>query len=197
MITSKIHKTLFLAFFLPVFLSYHLDAICQQITNKLRTDGNWNLDDTFYPYSSGNITFTLTEMPCGASTLLIQLVSQNGLGGFHTRTFTSNELNVAKYVGVNVTSVREHLFRIQAMVDDFTNINCINPSFSGEICYSKYVDPPDCEREKNLAIDNCKNEKVIEITVPIATAIIGVLGGIAGVLIKQRLEKKSNKSSTP
>ncbi|PKY51256.1 hypothetical protein RhiirA4_546457 [Rhizophagus irregularis] len=135
-------------------------------------------------------------MPCGASTLLIQLVSQNGLGGFHTRTFTSNELNVAKYVGVNVTSVREHLFRIQAMVDDFTNINCTNPSFSGEICYSKYVDPPDCEREKNLAIDNCKNEKVIEITVPIATAIIGVLGGIAGVLIKQRLEKKSNKSNS-
>ncbi|RGB29039.1 hypothetical protein C1646_672752 [Rhizophagus diaphanus] len=116
-------------------------------------------------------------MPCGASTLLIQLVSQNVLGGFHIRTFNSNDLNVAKYVGINVISVREHLFRIQAMVDDFNNINCPDPSFSGEICYTRYVDPPDCEREKNLAIDNCKNEKVIEITVPIATAIIGVLGG--------------------
>jgi hypothetical protein len=136
-------------------------------------------------------------MPCGASTLLIQVVAQNGLGGFHIRTFTGNDLNVVRDIGVNVTSVNQHLFRIQAMVDDFQDINCSNPNFSGELCYPRYVDSPDCEREKNEAIDNCKNEKVIGITVPIATAIIGVLGGIGVVLFKQKYDKNSNNSNPP
>ncbi|GES81020.1 hypothetical protein GLOIN_2v1868591 [Rhizophagus clarus] len=50
--------------------------------NRKRTDGNWNFDDTFYSFSGGNITFTLTDMPCGASLLLIQVVSQNGGNNF-------------------------------------------------------------------------------------------------------------------
>ena len=91
-------------------------------------------------------------MPCGASTLLIQVVSQNGGGNFDVRTFTNKNLSVVENIGTNVTADKQHLFRIQAKVDDFVNINCPNPSFSGEICYSRYVDPPDCEKEKNIAI---------------------------------------------
>ncbi|GBB87974.1 hypothetical protein RclHR1_01450002 [Rhizophagus clarus] len=189
-------KTLFLTFLFFNFLSYYVDAKCEHITNDLRTDGNWNFDDTFYSFSGGNITFTLTDMPCGASLLLIQVVSQNGGNNFDVRNFTIKDLNVHKNIGVNVITDKQHLFRIQANVGDFKNISCPNPRFSGELCYSRYVDPPDCEKEKTAAINNCKNEKIIAITVPIASAIIGALGGIAIVLIKQHIDDKSNKSDS-
>ncbi|CAB4446551.1 unnamed protein product [Rhizophagus irregularis] len=184
MTTNKIFKTYLLIFFLFISLSYHVDAKCEKITNGLRTDGNWNDNDNFYSFSGGNITFTLTDMPCGASTLLIQVVSQSGGGNFNVRTFTNNDLNVVKNIGVNVIADKQRLFRIQAKVDDFVNINCPNPSFSGELCYSKYVEPPDCKKERDIAIG-----------VPIATAIIGVIGGILGVLIKQYFDSKNNKNS--
>ncbi|PKK68205.1 hypothetical protein RhiirC2_750620 [Rhizophagus irregularis] len=146
-------------------------------------------------------------MPCGASELLIQVVSQNGGGNFDARNFTRNDLNVDKYIGVNVITDKQHLFRIQASVSDFKNISCPNPRFSGELCYVRYVDPPDCEREKNAmiidknaaideknaVINNCKNEKAIVIVVPIVTAIIVAAGSIIAVIIKQYFDEKSSK----
>jgi hypothetical protein len=120
-----------------------------------------------------DITF-IYSMPCGASVLLIQVISQTGGGNYYVRTFTNGDLNVVRYIGVNVIAEKHRQFRIQAKVDDFENINCHYPSFSGELCYSKYVDTPDCANEKSIAI-----------VVPIATAIIGVIGGILAVLIKQ------------
>ena len=120
-------------------------------------------------------------MPCGASTLMIQVVAQNGGGHFVVRNFTSKDFNNNRDIGLNVFSNNQHQFRIQARVNDFKSINCPNPKFSGELCYTKYVDTPDCQTEKAIAI-----------WVPIATAIIGVLGGIGGVIIKQRFERKSN-----
>lgn len=146
-------------------------------------------------------------MPCGASKLLIQVVSQNGGGNFDARNFTINDLNVDKYIGVNVITDKQHLFRIQASVSDFKNISCPNPRFSGELCYARYVDPPDCEKEKNAmiidknkaideknaAINNCKNEKAIVIVVPIVTAIIVAAGSIIAVIIKQYFDEKSSK----
>ncbi|GBC21695.2 hypothetical protein GLOIN_2v1868591 [Rhizophagus irregularis DAOM 181602=DAOM 197198] len=170
----KNFKTFIHTFFLFIFLFYRVDAKCEKITNSLRTDNNWNFDDTFYSFSGGNITFVLTDMPCGASVLLIQVISQNGGGNYYARTFTNSDLNVVRYIGVNVIAEKYRQFRIQAKVDDFENINCPNPSFSGELCYSLYVDTPDCAKEKSIAIG-----------VPIATAIIGAIGGILGVLIKQ------------
>lgn len=147
------------------------------------------------------------SMPCGASVLLIQVVSQNGGGNFDARNFTRNDLNVDKYIGVNVITDKQHLFRIQASVSDFKNISCPNPRFSGELCYARYVDAPDCEREKNAmiidknkaidekntAINNCKNEKAIVIVVPIVTAIIVAAGSIIAVIIKQYFDEKSSK----
>lgn len=142
-------------------------------------------------------------MPCGASNLLIQVVSQIGGNEFDVRNFTSNDLNVDKYIGINVIADKQRQFRIQASVGDFKNISCTNPRFSGELCYARYVDPPDCEREKNAvinekntAINNCKTEKAIAIGVPIATAIIGAAGAIMGVLIKQYFDEKSNRSDS-
>ncbi|PKY48745.1 hypothetical protein RhiirA4_464431 [Rhizophagus irregularis] len=191
---------------------------CELITNDLKSNGNWNFDDTFYSFSGGNITFTLRVMPCGASVLSIQVVSQNGGGNFDARNFTRNDLNVDKYIGVNVITDKQHLFRIQASVSDFKNISCPNPRFSGELCYARYVDPPDCEREKNAmiidknaaideknaainkaideknaVINNCKNEKAIVIVVPIVTAIIVAAGSILAVIAKQYFDKKSSK----
>jgi hypothetical protein len=132
-------------------------------------------------------------MPCGASNLLIQVVPQSGRNIFDVRTFTSENLNEDINLGRNVITDKQHLFRIQASVPDFKNISCPNPRFSGELCYPKYVDSPDCEKEKIAAIGNCKNEKAIAISIPIATAIIGAIGGIGGVLIKQYFENKANK----
>jgi uncharacterized membrane protein YkvI len=61
MITNKIFKTYFLIFFLFVFLFYQVDAECKDITSDLTSDGNWNYDDTYYPFGGGKIAFTLTE----------------------------------------------------------------------------------------------------------------------------------------
>ncbi|CAB5394914.1 unnamed protein product [Rhizophagus irregularis] len=207
MIMNKIFNPLFLTFIFFIFHFYYVDAKCEQITNDLKSNGNWNFDDTFYSFSGGNITFTLLFMPCGASVLLIQVVSQNGGGNFDARNFTRNDLNVDKYIGVNVITDKQHLFRIQASVSDFKNISCPNPRFSGELCYARYVDAPDCEREKNAmiidknkaidekntAINNCKNEKAIVIVVPIVTAIIVAAGSIIAVIIKQYFDEKSSK----
>ncbi|RGB29037.1 hypothetical protein C1646_672751 [Rhizophagus diaphanus] len=161
MIASKIFKAYFPIFFLFVFLFYHVDAVCEKITNNVRrTDFNWNFDDNFYALRGGNITLTLTDMPCGASTLLIQVVSQSG-----------KDLGVLRYIGVGVVVIKEPLFRIQARVDDLENINCPEPYFSGELCYAKYVDTPEC-----------KKEKYIEIGVPIATSIFGAIGDFGFIM---------------
>ncbi|PKC03639.1 hypothetical protein RhiirA5_380010 [Rhizophagus irregularis] len=172
MITTKIFKAYFPIFFLFVFLFYHVDAVCEKITNNVRrTDINWNFDDNFYALRGGNITLTLTDMPCGASTLLIQVVSQSGKGSYTVRTFTNKDLGVLRYIGVGVVVIKEPLFRIQARVDDLENINCPEPYFSGELCYAKYVDTPECKKEKD-----------IEIGVPIATSIFGAIGDFGFIM---------------
>ncbi|CAB5322778.1 unnamed protein product [Rhizophagus irregularis] len=181
MITTKIFKAYFPIFFLFVFLFYHVDAVCEKITNNVRrTDINWNFDDNFYALRGGNITLTLTDMPCGASTLFIQVVSQSGKGGYTVRTFTNKDLGVLRYIGVDVIVIKEPLFRIQARVDDLVNINCPEPYFSGELCYAKYVDTPECKKEKD-----------IEIGVPIATSIFGAIGGILVIKIKQHFNNRN------
>ncbi|GBB87978.1 hypothetical protein RclHR1_01450006 [Rhizophagus clarus] len=187
------NKIYFLILFLLVFLSNHVNAHCENITNALTTDGNWNDNDTFYAFSGGNLTFTLTSMPCGASNLSILVVSDNGGGNYTVRNFTSQDLNNVQDIGHNIIVEKHHQFRIQAKVVDFNDLNCSKPSFSGKLCYSKYVVDPDCEQRLAEAIKKCKSEKIITITVPIVTAIIGATGGIAGVLIKQYLDEKSNK----
>src|SRR4051812_7496429 len=99
-------------------------------------------------------------MPCGASILLIQVVAQNGGNVFDLRIFTSKDLNVDRNIGLNVITDKQHLFRIQARIGDSNNVTCPNPQFSGELCYTRYVDPPDCGKKKNTAIGNCKNDRV-------------------------------------
>ena len=119
-------------------------------------------------------------MPCGASTLLVQVVSENGGGNYDVRNFTSDDLNKQKDIGVNIIADKQHQFRIQAKVADYQNIACSDPQFSGELCYTKYVEPIDCSKERTIAI-----------VVPIVTAIIGVIGGIGGTWFQQRCSKSS------
>jgi hypothetical protein len=69
-------------------------------------------------------------MPCGASTILMQVKSQNGGGKFDVHTFTKNDLGNVKDIGVDFIADKQVQFRIQAKVSDIKNINCPNPSFS-------------------------------------------------------------------
>ncbi|RGB29042.1 hypothetical protein C1646_796038 [Rhizophagus diaphanus] len=182
MITNKIYKTCFLVFFLFVSLFYQVDAGCEEISNKLKTNGNWNFDDTFYSLNGGNINFTLTEMPCGASILFIQVIPQNGGNNeFEVRSFTKDDVKVEKNIGLNVIANKQHQFRIQARAD---NLNCPDPQFKGDLCYINYSESPDAAKEK-----------AISIAVPIATAIIGLIGGVGGVLLKQYFDNKANKQN--
>ncbi|CAB5322870.1 unnamed protein product [Rhizophagus irregularis] len=184
MITNKIFKTYFLVFFLFVSLFYQVDAVCEEISNKLKTNGNWNFDDTFYSLNGGNINFTLTDMPCGASTLFIQVIPQNGkLDEFNVRNFTKDDVNanVEKNIGFDVRTKDQHQFRIQARAD---NLNCPDPQFKGNLCYINYSESPDAAKAKAISIG-----------VPIATAIIGLIGGVGGVLLKQYFDNKANRQN--
>ncbi|CAB5322857.1 unnamed protein product [Rhizophagus irregularis] len=183
MITNKIFKTYFLIFFLFVFLFYQVDAKCENINSDLTSDGNWNYDDTYYLFGGGIISLNLTEMPCGASNLSILVQAEDGGGGYKPRNFTNDDLGKRKPIGENINAKTEHQFRIQALVVDFKNITCSDPHFKGNLCYSDYIESIDCTKERSVAIG-----------VPIATAVIGVLGGIGGVLLKQYFDRRNGSS---
>lgn len=122
-------------------------------------------------------------MPCGASNLSIQVQAQYGGGGYDPRYFTNGDLGKEKYIGENINATTQQQFRIQALVVDFKNITCSDPHFKGKLCYSKIADPIDCTKERSVAIG-----------VPIATTVIGVLGGIGGVLLTQYFNRRNGSS---
>ncbi|RIA93123.1 hypothetical protein C1645_874310, partial [Glomus cerebriforme] len=186
---NKSLQTFLLVSFLLIFLSYHVNAECHQIYSELSADGNWDNNDTFYAFSGGDITFKLTAMRlCDASTLMIHAITPDGGGNIKPRNFTFNDLNVVKNIAENVITKSVHQFRLQARILDFNNIKCVRPSFNGNLCFISYVPPPipcDCE-------SYCKKNQAIEIAVPISTAIIGIMGGVGAVLLKQFFNKKKS-----
>ncbi|CAB5394905.1 unnamed protein product [Rhizophagus irregularis] len=123
-------------------------------------------------------------MPCGASTLFIQVIPQNGkLDEFNVRNFTKDDVNAnaEKNIGFDVRTKDQHQFRIQARAD---NLNCPDPQFKGNLCYINYSESPDAAKAKAISIG-----------VPIATAIIGLIGGVGGVLLKQYFDNKANRQN--
>jgi hypothetical protein len=121
-------------------------------------------------------------MPCGASILFIQVIPQNGgLDEFNVRNFTKDDVNVEKNIGLDVKANKQHQFRIQARAD---NLNCPDPQFKGNLCYINYSESPDAAKAKAISIG-----------VPIATAIIGLIGGVGGVLLKQYFDNKANRQN--
>ncbi len=132
-------------------------------------------------------------MPCGASILMLRVIAPDAgpsFGNFDPRKFTNNNLTKAENIGFNVSSKVTSQFRLQAMIQDFSNVNCPEPYFSGELCYPASL-PASCDCNFE---DYCQKKTVVEIVVPIATAIIGILGGIGGVLLKQYLDNRYGKS---
>lgn len=121
-------------------------------------------------------------MPCGASILFIQVIPQNGgLDEFNVRNFTKDDVNVEKNIGLDVKAIKQHQFRIQARAD---NLNCPDPQFKGNLCYINYSESPDAAKAKAISIG-----------VTIATAIIGLIGGVGGVLLKQYFDNKANRQN--
>ncbi|RIA89379.1 hypothetical protein C1645_824963 [Glomus cerebriforme] len=125
---------------------------------------------------------------CGATILSILLKDSTGGGNYVVRNFTHNELQI---IGTDVRTVEDHKFRIQAKIADFDKItgNCPTSFFSGSLCYIKYTPPPSSCSSSPLSPYNCDDKnKAIEIVVPITTAIIGVIGGVIAVLLKQHFK---------
>jgi hypothetical protein len=104
----------------------------------------------------------------------------NGGGNILPRNFTDKDLNNVKIVG-NATSI--HQFRIQAWNNKNSKINCVDPSFKGEITYFPYIDPP-----------NCHKAEIISTVGTIVAAVIGAGGGIAVTLITQCYQLRQHKN---
>ncbi|CAG8692862.1 14243_t:CDS:1 [Funneliformis caledonium] len=114
-------------------------------------------------------------MPCGSSSLGIHVMpkSENPIS-FDWRTITNDSLNNEIIIGKDV--IDNTIFRMQAKSQDFNNISCSTPSFSGQICYPEYVPsvPVSHQSEKTTSSSGCDEA--------CGSIIAGVLGSISSIV---------------
>ncbi|CAG8526288.1 6036_t:CDS:2 [Funneliformis mosseae] len=131
--------------------------------------------------SGGDITFKLTKMPCGTSSLGIRVIPNKHNKEFKWHTLNNNDLNNENEIGTkaNVLDYTITTFRLQAQSQDFNKISCPTPSFSGLICYS----------QQKHSHRKCG--------VTCMSIIGGVFGSIAGGIITIMILSRCCRSSVP
>ncbi|CAI2164508.1 9158_t:CDS:2 [Funneliformis geosporum] len=119
-----------------LLFSCYANGECDDVNDlKVNNDGSITDYYTYYDINGGDVKFKLAKMPCGTSSLGIHLIPKKDRAiAFEWRSLNNDSLNN----DVIFAKVLDNtICRLQAKIQDFNNVSCANPSFSGQICYSR------------------------------------------------------------